>query len=831
MATITTSTSAAATQVASQRKLDRCQDGTLLAIFNDGTPNGVLRYSKDKGTTWASAATDIAGLSNASIFVDLDDYIHVVWKQSGTGGSRSDGFCYYMRGTPNAGRTAWTWSTAQDLTGNLSPGDVNNPFFDHPDLIVHREGTGWMVHIVLAYFRAATGHNYVCYFRAGWSSGGVFTRYPDEPINFSGANDLGYIGGTYNIAVSSYPSIDFNHAGDGKSVAGATPHLYVAWSAGGTGAGKGVRFRKSTYSGGTWTWGTEREISSGHYDDSNTLTTLFDGTAVVIVGSSLNTGAQRDLRIWERDAADSTTTTLASESALSNANKCISASSSYDMDRNVHVLGRNTEGTRQQVALKYTRATGTLTRTITSIVTEHYSLKRSSTGGAIEYVYTAGSGSPYTVTYDSIATPVPVMPYGAAYGSRTYGGGASVATTVTATSIDSGSIVLDGTGSFTIDGVVTATVDSGSIAFAGTGTWALGTITLLKMGAATFDGTGTFVAAGAPVAYQEVVLSGFEFHLSAFLSLDTSTALTSVEVRDLLRVSPTMRTPVIISGRPIHPDVIMTGTAAVTVNGTVTNPDPPATSGATPPTGGAPSPTYKWLASSLGAVGTEVSTWAATGGGPSWSSGAPFRPTVSSIVVNSELTYSKALVFWNDFVEHMWLNLGGSIAQPYTWQITAILNGTSDTLPQNMLDSGGPTVTAGYTAGQRVRNVNTSVADGSNTHLMKVKPTQAELWAGNNFFVSAPATRRACVYTACFNGVDSFFRIRGKNYRYSGRGHPGSNPTEKVLLGRRTGILDDNYASHMAVLEVRFYNQALTENQLEYNIEPGLFATYNFAKW
>lgn len=381
------STNAQATAFSNQRKLDRCQNGNLVALWSYSAGNGDLRVSTNNGLTWTIATPEIAGFSNGSMFIDLDDYLHVVWRQSGTGGARTNGFSYYMRGTPNAARTSWTWSTAVAVADNVTD--------DFPDLIAHREGTGWVAHII--YSRATTTpSNQVVYNRVTITSAGAVT-----------ASGAVFIGSNYGVNVHTFPSIDFNHIGDGKTVAGNTPHLYAAWSAGATGAGKGIRFRKATYSAGAWTWNPEREIDSRYYVVGIPffINCLFDGTRVMLPGILGDNATNEWMVLHERDAAD-TTTALRLLTNPNNAPEGVhGGSATYDASGNVYLIGRGEGGTYLNV-YKWTRSTNALTRSDAgptgSITEPTVSAKRSYSHNRIEWVYTSGNNSPYAVKYDRI---------------------------------------------------------------------------------------------------------------------------------------------------------------------------------------------------------------------------------------------------------------------------------------------------------------------------------------------------------------------------------------------------------------------------------------------
>lgn len=396
MTVISTSGAAASTAYGNQRKIDRCQNDVMWAFRENGANAAIAStyYSIDEGATWTYAGNVDNGSgqttrnyqTNFSIFIDLDDYAHVVFKDN------SNGYIYYRRGTPNAARTAWTWSAATSLwsatTGN------------HPDVVAHRQGTGWRAHVV---FYNSNGHtNYARI--SVTSTGGISIEAAASTINAA----------AHSTTISSYPSIDFNHTGDGKTVAGGTPHLYVAWSTGATGAGKGIRFRKAVYSAGSWTWNAEREIDTARYvQHESFLTCMFDGTRVVMVGFVYD-GALDTLIIHDRDAADSETALRTPLLNVGIADRLAYGSATYDGSGDIYAFGAEqgqTTGNEDTSYRKWTRSTNNIgPKVIIDATTEvpYVSAKRGYSNGKIEWVYTDGSASPYSVTYGSLslnATP------------------------------------------------------------------------------------------------------------------------------------------------------------------------------------------------------------------------------------------------------------------------------------------------------------------------------------------------------------------------------------------------------------------------------------------
>lgn len=114
--------------------------------------------------------------------------------------------------------------------------------------------------------------------------------------------------------------------------------------------------------------------------------------------------------MYERDAADTTTTTrILLADPVANADFMFFGSSSYDGNGNVYLFGRNLDGangTRLVHYRKWTRATTTLGAKVTVDATGNdnpwFSTKRGYSNARIEWIYTDGTASPFSVTYDAI---------------------------------------------------------------------------------------------------------------------------------------------------------------------------------------------------------------------------------------------------------------------------------------------------------------------------------------------------------------------------------------------------------------------------------------------
>lgn len=365
-----------------QHKVDRTQDGTLWAVVPGGTVNQLeYFYSKDEGVTWTnkgSLRTDIwAG--NASIFIDLDDYMHVAWTQSITSGSITSGNVYYSRGTPNASRTGYTFTSPMNISSVATM----------PDIIAHKSGSGWKVHIT-----CIASNTFLQYHRLNVANAGTITQ--DAGVNLR----------NYSPNSIVHPCIDFHHTGDGKTVKNSDPHIFIGCSAG-PNTTYGIRFFKITHASGVWTVGTEREIDAAMYVndaiDDWWFNLFFDGTRVVMGGHLW--GGASILRIWERDVADTTTTQIYTSGNLSGGTYWFGGSMTYDQAGNIYVLGSPESGATSftlQLA-KWTRGVGmNAPILIGPLRTRSYpSFKRGSSYGKIEWIYIMGTNQPYQVMYNS----------------------------------------------------------------------------------------------------------------------------------------------------------------------------------------------------------------------------------------------------------------------------------------------------------------------------------------------------------------------------------------------------------------------------------------------
>lgn len=228
MATVTTTTTTSLISP-TQSKIERCQDGTLIAGVRRANGNLGFFYSKNNGTSWIDMGTgsDVVGLTNAleyAFFVDQGSYITCVWR-SFTSGKDTLHFRY---GAPNNGSnvTAWNWFTDVTVaTVFATTATTAGGSWQGLDVITVANPAGGSA-AALAIITAGAGTDFtgisandgfVCW-AITMTTGGAYLDKTNAWI--AGSVRPGDFRNQFAFGASCWPSLDFKNTGDGKRTSG-----------------------------------------------------------------------------------------------------------------------------------------------------------------------------------------------------------------------------------------------------------------------------------------------------------------------------------------------------------------------------------------------------------------------------------------------------------------------------------------------------------------------------------------------------------------------------------------------------------------------------------
>jgi hypothetical protein len=260
--TITTASHADCISGSPEKRIDTAPDGTLwLAVIDVGK----IRFfsSSDNGSTYALSGTSNLSLGEGqdtavpSFMIDADGYAHVCFVRW----ERDPQTIIYARGVPRTGG-GWAWTQLE-----LAP--AGGRIGVDSDLVVFRNGTGWVAWIAFTYDSGVNGAKVA---RVDISASGTAT-----------VNTLVH-GPAINAAAYQMKSLAFQHTGDGKTPT-ATPHLYFAVaSAAGSDA---ARWYRSKYQSGSWTWETPVNFDTGVVIRDTVMTSVYDGARAFVAWTTV----------------------------------------------------------------------------------------------------------------------------------------------------------------------------------------------------------------------------------------------------------------------------------------------------------------------------------------------------------------------------------------------------------------------------------------------------------------------------------------------------------------------------------------------------------------
>lgn len=332
---------------------------------------------------------------------------------------------------------------------------------------------------------------------------------------------------------------------------------------------------------------------------------------------------------------------------------------------------------------------------------------------------------------------------------------------------------------------------------------------------------------------------GFEVTLrGGHIRVVSASTFALVNLRPALNVQLNMPAAAIRNGYPYVPKVWSkpSHTTTITMGSSHGRVIPDTDPVSHPLPGGITSATYRWTASDLTAPGSspyELSSWPEHGGsGPNWTSSGVYRPTVRQHVEfgrkDQFQTYSKSVLFHPSDVNHMWLDMGSSISQPFTFMFAGIiLSYPTRTYGHYILDAG---------KSQPQLNVNRDhrVNDGlSYRSLMLFQRTSAILCSRprveDGVYVRSRHNYipRARVMFGVFNGSNSYVGFFDHENHVIKKGKIDTKTHRYFVTGRRTNYISDNLASHMLLFEIRYFNSALSKKSLLSNYRQ-LAGTWKF---
>lgn len=233
--------------------------------------------------------------------------------------------------------------------------------------------------------------------------------------------------------------------------------------------------------------------------------------------------------------------------------------------------------------------------------------------------------------------------------------------------------------------------------------------------------------------------------------------------------------------------------------------------------------------------------WDADGSTPNalpWKSVYPFKPSV--IAVDHYLQgggivhHPKGVNFNSHFIEHMWTSVPPR-AQPFTWVIAAMVASypTPDYV-HHLLDSGVSPGSKGvhYSAADcnRPRAFNDGQPGRAAIQLTHSQMLAAAHTGGKTVRTAIPGAIRPMMFVGVFDGASSVVGAIGPAFKRLTRGTLNSDAGHNYIIGRANGWLSQNRASHLLVFEIRYWETALTETELDAQYAQ-LGSTYQFDRY
>lgn len=307
--------------------------------------------------------------------------------------------------------------------------------------------------------------------------------------------------------------------------------------------------------------------------------------------------------------------------------------------------------------------------------------------------------------------------------------------------------------------------------------------------------------------------------------------------RAVAGINVTTGTPVVINGKPVVPAIwIKSDSSFTTVYGSThihvtPDPDPDV---AVPPGTGNQYATYRWVATDLPYTGDYFETWPSHGAGPDFHSLFPYRPKVREHIHygagDNNHTYSKVVFFNNTYVEHMWTDLGANQSQPYTWVFAGFVLSYPNGQYGHFLLDGGKAVPGSSIPYVRDDHI---INDGLTTRSCLLAKRDSIIAATDLSLTHKYAKAvhswapRPKMYAVTFNGANTYVAEMDTHKQNISKGKVSVHSARHFVMGRALNHISDNYASHMGLFEVRYFNRGLSPTELKAQYRQ-LAATYKF---
>jgi hypothetical protein len=219
-------------------------------------------------------------------------------------------------------------------------------------------------------------------------------------------------------------------------------------------------------------------------------------------------------------------------------------------------------------------------------------------------------------------------------------------------------------------------------------------------------------------------------------------------------------------------------------------------------------------------------------GGPSWQSAYPFKPNVvirqGVTSAGNPFVHPAAVSFSASTAQHMWLDMGADVPQPFSWVIACMPTSQADQL-HTILDAGMNPFLVGFpvlsetqlgddwaVADNLAYRTTLSIA-GPGTIVMN---TATSASGGYGVTYDKPKSFNVVprLYGMVYNGANSMLYVRGADINQVVYGKVAGGSAYKhryYVLGRRYGIVGPDTGCEMFALEIRFWKRALTASEMD----------------